>query len=58
MAEDYAKNYNRDPLVKEILVTYWCEIHQGWHLTRDKPRKISWFRKIQELIERVSSQTE
>ena len=58
MAQDYADSYNRDPLVKEILATYWCELHQGWHLTRDKPRNIGWFRRIQELIDKVSGHTE
>ena len=34
MANDYISVYNRNPLLKEkdLLSTYHCKLHDGWHV--------------------------
>ena len=31
----FIDQFNKDPLVKEPLVSYWCQRHEGWHVSKE-----------------------
>ena len=54
MSDDYAEAYNRDPFIKEedFLISYHCNVHEGWHVgheTKDFPPHIRIYKILDEL---------
>ena len=54
MVETFIDQFNKDPLVKETLVSYWCQRHDGWHVSRESnKRPLKWYEILEQLIKKI-----
>ncbi|MQG18738.1 MAG: hypothetical protein FI687_03060 [SAR202 cluster bacterium] len=52
MVEKFIYEFNKDPLIKEKLVSYWCQRHQVWHVSKESnKRPPKWF----EILDRLKN---
>ena len=51
---DAIDQFNKDPLVKETLVSYWCQRHDGWHVSRESnKRPLKWYEILEQLKKKI-----
>lgn len=54
MVETFIDQFNKDPLVKETLVSYWCQRHYGWHVSRESnKRPLKWYEILEQLKKKI-----
>jgi len=55
MADEYAKDYNKDPFIKEeeFLMPYHCPYHDGWHVGHTKIENLPHHIKIHRLLDKI-----
>ena len=54
MVETFIDQFNKDPLVKETLVSDWCQRHDGWHVSRESnKRPLKWYEILEQLKKKI-----
>ena len=55
MANDFAQSNNRDPYLKEteILTSYFCNLHDGWHVGHTKVENLPPHIRVQRLLDEI-----
>ena len=54
MVETFIDQFNKDPLVKETLASYWCQRHDGWHVSRESnKRPLKWYEILEQLKKKI-----
>ena len=60
MADEYVRFFNRNPLVKEsdMLSSYKCDFHDGWHVGHNETKPISPYIKVLRLLDKFKRDRE
>ncbi|MFL2746414.1 MAG: hypothetical protein ACJ0A9_03745 [Dehalococcoidia bacterium] len=54
MVETFIDQFNKDPLVKETLVSYWCQRHDCWHVSKESnKRPLKWYEILEQLKKKI-----
>ena len=55
MVATFIEQFNKDPLVKETLTSYWCQRHEGWHVSKESnKRPLKWYEVLDQLKKKIS----